>query len=320
MRRPWLSRVLGVLTATTLLLVGGVVAQRTTTLPHVAPAAPPPAPAPQPAPPPPLGPPVLAVKVDNAPAARPPTGLGAADVVFVEPVEAGITRLIAVFASARPPVVGPVRSARETDLHLLPQFGRPTLAFSGAAPELQPAIDQASVHNASAIATPNAYFRSGDRKAPHNMYVRPDRLPPGDGWSPRAPLVFGPPPPGGVPSTGQEVRYRAASMSFQWSDGRWLVSMDGRPHASVDSGRTAASTVVLQHVPVRDSALEDSVGNVSPFAETVGTGRATVLRDGMAWEATWSRPAPDLGTTYTTPTGEPIPFAPGQVWIVLVPA
>ena len=41
--------------------------------------------------------PALAVKVENLPAARPQTGLSWADVVYEEPVEAGITRFIAVY-------------------------------------------------------------------------------------------------------------------------------------------------------------------------------------------------------------------------------
>lgn len=255
-------------------------------------------------------------------AARPQTGVEAADVVYVEPVEGGASRLIAVFASNVPPIVGPVRSARETDLALLPQFGFPTLAFSGAAPELLPDIDAAPLHDASPAGVPAAYFRDSARSAPHNLYVRPDRLPPGGGWSPQAPLVFGPPPAGGVPTSHEEVHYESASIGFSWSQdtGRWLVSMDGAPYSTAGAGRIGAGTVVIQHVPVRDSALSDSLGNVTPFAETVGSGRATVLRDGLAFEASWSRPAPEVGTTYTTPEGHPLPFAPGQVWTVLAPA
>ncbi|MFC7615184.1 DUF3048 domain-containing protein [Actinokineospora soli] len=66
---------------------------------------------------------VLAVKIDNVAAARPQTGLGAAAVVYVEPVEGGVTRLLALYTGKRPAVVGPVRSARRTDLHLLAQWG-----------------------------------------------------------------------------------------------------------------------------------------------------------------------------------------------------
>ncbi|MFC7341983.1 DUF3048 domain-containing protein [Saccharopolyspora griseoalba] len=319
----WVLRVLGTLVATVSLVVAGLLVQPTATVTFpVADPVPPPAPPPPPPPPPPPGPPVLAVKIDNAPAARPPTGIGAADLIAVEPVEAGISRLIAVFASDVPPVVGPVRSARQTDLAFLPQFGHPTLAFSGAAPELLPMIDRAPVHNASQRTLPGAFYR-GPGSAPHNMFVRTGSLPAGAGWSPKAPLLFGPPPAtGGVPSPHQEVSYQRARIGFDWSpaEGKWLVSFDGRPHVTADGGRLAPSTVVLQEVPVTQSSISDVAGNVSPYAETVGGGRAVVLRDGLAYNARWDRPAPDLGTTYTTETGDPLRFAPGQVWVVLVPS
>ncbi|MGW2232212.1 DUF3048 N-terminal domain-containing protein, partial [Streptomyces formicae] len=83
---------------------------------------------------------VLAVKIDNVGPARPQTGIDAADVVYVEQVEAGLSRLMAVFASHVPDAIGPVRSARETDLELLRQFDDPVLAFSGAQSKLLPLI------------------------------------------------------------------------------------------------------------------------------------------------------------------------------------
>ena len=263
---------------------------------------------------------MLAVKVDNAAAARPPIGIGAADVVYVEPVEAGITRLVAVFGSRYPPAVGPVRSARETDMGLLAQFGRPTLAFSGAAPELSSCLGSASLQDGSQAREPDAYYR-GEGDAPHNLFVRPSRLPEGLPWSPYAPLTFGPVPAGGTPSPYREVRYPNASVGFQWSpaDGRWLVSFDGRPYAAADTGRLAPATVVLQTVPQRASDVSDSAGNRTPYVETTGAGRALVLRDGRAFEARWSRSSPEAGTSYTTPSGRPLEPAPGQVWVVLAP-
>ncbi|MEY8039755.1 DUF3048 domain-containing protein [Saccharopolyspora cebuensis] len=316
----WRLRVLGVLIAALVLVLAGLAGQPTGVQPARtairAAEEPPEAP-----PPPPPGPPVLAVKIDNAPAGRPPTGLEAADLVHVEPVEAGISRLIGVFASEIPPVVGPVRSARQTDLRLLGQYGRPALAFSGAAPELLPEIHRAPVVAASPREVPGAFYRGAGRP-PHDLYVRTGRLPAGQPWSPRFPLVFGAAPPGGVPTEAHEVRYRAARIGFGWTEAErgWRVSMDGEPYATADGTPVLASTVVLQHVRVTGSRIQDVGGNVSPFAETVGTGRAVVLRDGRAFEGTWSRPAPDAGTTYRSPAGEVLPFAPGQVWVVLVPA
>lgn len=264
---------------------------------------------------------VLVAKIDNSPQARPPVGLGAADVVYVEPVEGGSSRLAAVFSTRKPPVIGPIRSARETDLTLLDQFGNPTLASSGAAPELVPAIDSASLQNASADRQPTAYYRDYSRAAPHNLFVRPDQLPAGGGWPVASQPHFGPLPVGGRPTQHEQARYQDAAIGFDWSPGnsRWLVSMDGAAYTAADTGQLMASTVVLQSVQVRDSAVRDVAGNVSPVARTTGSGRALVLRDGQAFPAVWSRPSPEAGTTYTTSTGTAIPFAPGQVWTVLIP-
>ena len=266
------------------------------------------------------GPAVLAVKIDNAREARPARGLGNADLVYIEPVEGGASRIIAVFASQLPPVVGPVRSARETDLQLLPQFGHPALAFSGAAPSLLPRIARAAVRDASADRVPRAYFRDRNRAAPHNMFVRPGQLPKGGEWPANTEPQFGPAPAGGVPSSHRVVRYRAANVGFDWAAtaNRWLVSLDGAPAMS-DGHRLAASTVVVQQVRVHQSAIRDVAGSPSPIADTVGHGRALILRNGQLFQANWSRTAPDQATTYTTPTGQPIRFESGQVWTVLSP-
>src|SRR5215472_8473200 len=86
---------------------------------------------------------VLAVKIDNIVNARPQTGLTHADIVYLLPVEGGLRRILAVFSSHVPPVIGPVRSSREDDLELLRQFGRPAFAYSGAAPHLLPFVQRA---------------------------------------------------------------------------------------------------------------------------------------------------------------------------------
>src|SRR5262249_6047935 len=83
---------------------------------------------------------VLAVKIDNIVNARPQTGLTHADIVYVLPVEGGLSRFLAIFSSGYPRVAGPVRSAREDDLEVLRQFGRPAFAYSGAKATLLPYI------------------------------------------------------------------------------------------------------------------------------------------------------------------------------------
>ncbi|MGY6652384.1 DUF3048 N-terminal domain-containing protein [Amycolatopsis sp. TRM77291] len=196
---------------------------------------------------------VLAVKIDNVAAARPQTGLGAADLVYVEPVEGGLTRLLALYRGRPPAVIGPVRSARATDLGLLAQFGRPALAYSGAAPELLPALRSASLTSASPTEIPNAYFRDDSRPSPHNLYLRPQQVPDGEvapqGAFPTAGAAPGP----GTAAATAAIRYPAAAFTFTWSVeiGRYLIGLDGSPLTSVDGGKVGAATIVEQRVAVR---------------------------------------------------------------------
>ncbi|MEU7281621.1 DUF3048 domain-containing protein [Streptomyces sp. NPDC045431] len=268
------------------------------------------------------GTPVLAVKIDNVLPARPHTGLGAADIVYVEQVEAGQSRILAVFSSRQPPTVGPVRSARESDLELLRQFGRPALAYSGAQSKLRPLIDAAPLFPLTPSDAPGTYFRGGDRPAPYNLYLRPDRALAAAPQADKARDIgfrFGAAPAGGRQVNEHTVRYPAARYTFTWSESgkRWQVAMDGTPARTTDGGRMGAPTVVVQHVEVRPSKFRDRSGSVSPYTETVGSGSALVLRDGRAHDARWSRPAAESGTTFTTPAGQRLNFAPGQVWVLL---
>ncbi|THC51440.1 DUF3048 domain-containing protein [Streptomyces sp. A1499] len=268
---------------------------------------------------------VLAVKIDNVGAARPQTGIDAADVIYVEQVEAGLSRLMAVFATALPPVIGPVRSARETDLELLRQFDRPAFAFSGAQSKLLPLIDGSPLRALPPGKAPgDAYYRDGGRAAPHNLFVRPKALDRGAraGALESTGFRFGPRPAGGTPETRRTVRYPSASFTFDWVEyeGRWRVAMDGTRARTSGGKELRPSTVVVQYVKVRPSRFHDRSGSVTPFTETVGEGTARVLRDGRAYEARWERPSAGDGTRFTTPGGEPLPFAEGQVWVVYAKA
>lgn len=265
--------------------------------------------------------PVLAVKIDNIVYARPQTGLTRADIIYALPVEGGLSRLMAIFSTHLPRVVGPVRSAREDDIELLRQFGRPAFAYSGATNTLLPYIHQTAriVDLYAGIA--GGYFRGTNRIAPYNLYAYPKQL---LAQAPKASIAhdigfrFGPAPAGGKATRSASVSYPMASFRFTWSPakGRWLVSMDGTPAVTTDGGRLSAATVVIQYTTVRTSRFIE-YGSRPPYAESTGSGTALVLRDGKAWTAHWSRPDADGGTTFTTASGQPMTFAPGQVWVVL---
>jgi len=265
--------------------------------------------------------PVLIVKIGNTVPERPATGLARADIVYLIPVEGGLSRIMAVFSSHYPRVIGPVRSARQDDLQLLRQFGRPAFAWSGAQPQLVPVVEHSRIVDLYA-ASAAGYFRTVDRVEPYNLYADTRTLLKQARHASVARDIgfrFGPPPAGGHPRSSESVSYPAASFRFRWSPrkGRWLIFMDGAPALSTAAGQLSAPTVVIQRVVVGLSRFLEQGPMMPPDAETVGSGTATVLRGGQAFQARWSRPAANGGTTFTTDSGKPMTFARGPVWIVL---
>lgn len=270
---------------------------------------------------------VLAVKVDNTAGARPRLGVDRAEVVYVEPVEGGLTRLMAVFSTGAgelPPQVGPIRSARESDVALLANWGRVALAYSGGSAFTRGLVDQANLASIPYDASTQGYRRAGDRRAPYNVIGNTQALLARAGTGPTTGdpgFRFGPAAPGGSSGTSVTTAWPASRVSFTWDapSGRYLLTTDGRPDVAAGGPRVGAATVVVQEVPSHLSANRDVNGAQTPVVDLVGTGPVTVLRDGLSWRGQWSRP--DLGSpTGFTANGQPIPMASGPVWVLLVPA
>lgn len=269
--------------------------------------------------------PVLVVKLDNTRNAQPHAGLIDADVVYVEEVEYGITRLAAVFASTIPDRIGPVRSARITDIDLLEQYGSPAFAFSGVQSKMWPAIAKSTLIDISPNKGGEGYSRDTSRRAPYNYFLDGTV---GLGRAPEASLerdigfVFSDaPPPGGLPGLKASMEWSYASARFVYdpSTGLYKVSMNGeRARAEENEAGQQAATVIIQNVAQEPSAYFDKGGGNTPHAETIGSGTAIVLRDGLAFDVAWERPDVESGTTFTMPDGTPMPFKPGQQWIVLL--
>ena len=271
--------------------------------------------------------PILVVKIDDTKAARPQAGLEDADLVYIEQVEAGLTRLAAVFSSKIPAVIGPVRSARISDIEILEQFGRVAFAYSGAQKKLLPVIAAANLENLGAQRQSREIYANDPlRNAPTAMMlqaqtlmqkVKEQQLPvaisKSAGWN------FAESVDTGTAIASAKVSWPANSYDAIWSatEKRWLLSNNGVPNLAASGIHLGASTFVIQIVSITPSEYGDKFGGVTPFTATVGSGRGYILRDGKYISALWDRPTPDVGTTWSTDQGEEIAFAPGQIWIAL---
>lgn len=267
------------------------------------------------------GRPALVVKIDNNSLARPQTGLNAADIVFEEIVEVQ-TRFAAVFQSQGSDPVGPIRSGRTQDIDLVGSFNRPLFAWSGGNPAVTRAIANSDLINLSAQNTPG-YFRSNDRKSPHNLYSRTSDL-----WSL---TPFGALPPqqhfdyleAGEPAAGSAspgVDLDMDTLKIEWrfdpATGLYARSNGGRVHNDAASGQITTNNVMVMVVEYRTSPADRN----SPEAQTIGSGQVVVLTGGKVVTGTWSRSDRLQPWTLEDDFGNPIELTPGRTWVELAKA
>jgi hypothetical protein len=266
--------------------------------------------------------PIFVAKVDNTAHAHPQLGLTVADIVYIEQVEGGVTRLAAVYSSQLPPKVGPVRSARISDIELLNQYGTVGLIYSGAQSKLHPKLAAARLRLISNDANHRGFARSHTRPAPYNVIgtLAVLRTRAGHVDSPtRVGYQFGPTPLGGKPATHVTASYPRARVDAVWSAtrSRWLLSMDGRRDMAAEGGQLGATTFVIQFVTITSSAYHDVNGVVTPTSRTVGSGTAFIFRDGRVYAGRWARARSTDPTSYSI-GGKPAVFAAGNLWVALL--
>ncbi len=266
--------------------------------------------------------PVYAVKIDNTAKAHPQAGLSKADVVYVEQVEGGVTRLAAIYSSRYPKYVGPVRSARITDVDLFRQYGTVGLFYSGSQNRLADNLQAADLKLVSFDQDHSGYSRVSGRPMPYDVIGTFDQLRKRAGkvQKPKAPgYSFGDAPAGGKKALTFTVNYPMARVSGTWAPKKkaYQLSMDGVPAMAAEGGRLTTSTFVVQFVTVRPSVYHDVNGANTPLTETVGKGKALFFRDGQVYEGGWERDKSWQPTSYTI-AGQEAVLAPGELWVALL--
>jgi Protein of unknown function (DUF3048) N-terminal domain/Protein of unknown function (DUF3048) C-terminal domain len=272
--------------------------------------------------------PAIAVKIENSPDARPQAGLDHADVVFEEVVEGGITRFAAIFQCDSVKKAGPVRSARFDD----PDFIKPLtrgLAFAGA----NAIVTKSLIHHHMKLFTD-----LNDSKA---LY----RVPPGNTnehslfanvklllrqakhkhlrSSPSDLFLFGPMQPDAKKVKKVALKFEDSSVSepivWRWKGKVWKRYESDQPFMSADGSQVGTPNLLIQKVDVTlSSKLVDVAGNPSPRITFSGSGRALLFRGGSVVKGRWKRRHGSF--RYLTGDGKPFSFAPGPIWIELLPS
>lgn len=291
----------------------------------------------------------LAVKIDNAPNARPHYGLSQADMVLELLVEGFVTRLAGYFHSQDPGMVGAVRSVRFSDRYTTPMV-RGVLVASGASQTTSDFINADVANGNYVIVSPQfgegaSFFRSNvdGKVAPHNLFATGASIRAGAANEGGAGAIVVPswdfltspvhqPTAGGffgsVPASFIEIPYRSnATVRYQWDPGSNTYARfqsDGfsfvREVDAANNVAIAAKNIAIINTDViTTNIIEDAGGAPSLDMRLVGTGPATVFRDGRRQDGIWYRGEWFEPFVFISQGGERILLSPGQTWIHIVP-
>lgn len=279
----------------------------------------------------------VAVMVNNHQAARPQSNLSKADIVFETIAESGITRYMPIFWSNTVDKVGPIRSARQYYIEWLSPFDA-LYIHDGYASSDDPRVNAGGnivAYGIHDIATYGAWREyDGVRFAPHNEYSSPvtaweraetlgwtdfpdtfdawefkrDAISADRGNVVRADIVF------------WERIWNGGAYDVAWSydstTNSYLRSVGGSPDIDQETDlQIAAKVVILQSVTM--TSTYDEKAHV--IIDTIGSGDAVILQDGIKINAKWKKTSRTERTQYTDSDGNPIEFNRGLIWVEAVP-
>jgi hypothetical protein len=280
--------------------------------------------------------PALLIKIGNEPPqdgnARPQSGLNEADIVFDTPAEGFIMRYVAVYQCNDASSIGPVRSVRWVDYHMIARmFYNPILAFAGG---IDPNIEGVQA-NSSWLSAANlldgaqgAGTRVSSRQEPDNLYTSTTALyalfksktsPPPSIFSYSASV-----PPGATPAASFGINFSyGTDVIWNWdaTTKMWLHTYSGSPDVDTLTGQqVSTANIVVAIVDYRIGPYSESTGGTGDIeSELEGSGPGYVLRDGTVVKVTWHRSDLVSGLTFTNAAGQRVDLAPGRTWVEIDP-
>ncbi len=272
---------------------------------------------------------IVSVKIENSPQARPQSGIQDADVVYESITEGGITRFNAMFHSKVPSTIGPVRSARLSDIDIVPQYSA-LFVFSGASGQVNSAVRSAGIENLSQDAgVTYGYKRVSSRKAPHNLYIDLNKIreeAKRRGFASEqkiAPLAFEKRAVEATPAiTVVDIPFSPANRvkwTYDAANDYYLRENNGRVHNDALTGEQVHSkNVVVMWAKMTSAGKRDVTGSMTYDIELVGSGRVSVFRNGQRYDGVWEATA-DAPPVFKAQDGTQIRLAPGNTWFQVVP-
>ncbi len=268
----------------------------------------------------------IGVMIENSSAARPQTGLQAADVVYEAPVEGSITRFLCIFNDTLPEVAGPVRSARVYYMRLQQEWDCAYVHFGGSEYGVANVnAEEISKHINTRINFIKGnyndyYWRSSNRSAPHNAYTNVQKLQPlmEQEAQGRTFLFDENVSYNGEAFSQVTLPFYGSEATYKYDESRDLLI---RYQGSKDFMDAATdSPVTVQNLIVHFAHFHrDGLPSGLRLCDLVGTGKAEYFIGGVHIVGTWERTSFDSPTVYLDGDGNEIVLRPGNTWIAVHP-
>jgi Protein of unknown function (DUF3048) N-terminal domain/Protein of unknown function (DUF3048) C-terminal domain len=267
--------------------------------------------------------PSVTCKIDNVHTETLKANINRTDLVYVELVEGGLTRLVAVWHSDLPTAVGPVRSIRPMDPDIISPLGG-IVCYSGGQLKFVTMMRNTNVYNATETSeqTHGTFTRAKDREAPKNVIVDAAKLaaahaeltPPAAQFEFTAITDQASAVAAGKPIANFSIYYPSALSHWIYNGTNFARSQDGIVHKDSESGlQTTATNVVVLNVQI-----DRQYGKV-PKTILVGSGTGWVFSQGKQLAVKWSKASQTEPIVLTDEAGAPIKLIRGNTWVELLP-
>lgn len=266
---------------------------------------------------------IVMVMINNAPQARPQSGLDKADIVYEILAEGAVTRFVGIYHSQKPEIIGPVRSIRPYYVDIGSGFDAIMVHAGGSPDALHTLNSKGMAHMDEIYNAGPSFWRESFRKAPHNLYTDLDKLWKGakslgfrmEAEIPELTFAEGSQEAVGNPAKKINVSYTSQyEVSYEYDENqkRYKRFTMGKPHIDLTT-KEQLSTVNLLVLSSTHKIL-DKEGRRD--VDVFGPGKGYLFQRGKAQEITWERKG---GLIRAYADGKEISLYPGSTWINMIP-
>ena len=239
-----------------------------------------------------------------------------------------MNRFNCIFQSNVPSELGPCRSARLSDVYIVPQYNT-MLFFSGANSQVLKRIKQAGIDNMSQNKAASLYHRVSFKSAPHNLYLSTkniDKVASKLGYSlttDNRSLAFD--------TASQETSSSATKIKIPFSyyaKVQWDFDANSNIYKRTNSGKAhkdaatdkqvEAKNIVVMWAKYTPQNKKDAAGSITYDITLAGEGKASVFKNGARYDGTW-KAEKNTPPRFYDAAGKEIKLNPGNTWFEVPP-